>query len=95
MDKTFVAKSGHTLFCQAVKFDELPEMVKKFEYIEGNRSYHIVKNWDKDGVKFMYVAKSTKGEWLVWYRNGGFWTSYGKTMEDAINGAQADGWMYA
>lgn len=94
MNKTISAQSGHTLFVEDVKFSELPEAVQKFEYIEGKSAYKVVKNWNKDGVVFMYIAKS-KGQWLVWYRGGGFWSGYGKTIEEAINEAQKSGWMYA
>lgn len=94
MSKTIHANSGHTLHIESVDFDKLPEKVKKFQHIEGNSSYKQVKNFDTDGVVFMYLAKS-KGEWLVWYRGGAFWSGFGKTIEEAINGAQKDGWMYA
>lgn len=94
MSKTIQAQSGHTLFVEDVKFEDLPENVKQFEYIVGKSAYKIIKNWDKDGVVFMYMAKS-RGEWLVWYCGGGFWSSFGKTIEEAIDGAQKDGWMYA
>ena len=93
-ENTIHAQSGHTLFIEKVKFEDLPANVQDFEYIKGCTGYRIVKNWDKEGVTFMYIAK-TKGQYLVWYRGGGFWSGYGKTIQEAIDGAQKAGWMYA
>lgn len=96
MNKKIQAWSGHTLFIRAVEYEDLPDNVKKFEYMGGKEKWYAVHNWDKDGHVFMYVGKE-KGirEYLVWYAKGGFWTSFGKTIEEAINGAQRDGWLYA
>ena len=94
MKKNYFAKSGHTLFIEPVKFNDLPDNVKKFDCIVGCKRYYLVKNWDAEGVVFFYIGLK-QGQWLVWYRGGGFWSSYGKTLELAIDGAQEDGWLYA
>lgn len=97
MNKTFIAQSGHTLFVKEISFDDLPDFIKNGNGKTYNK-FHIVKNWDDDGVVFMYLGKGNSyapREIVVWYRNGGFWSSYGLTIEEAINGAQRDGWMHA
>jgi hypothetical protein len=47
----------------------------------------------------MYLGKghaAAPGQIVAWYaKSKAFWSRYGKNIEDAINGAQADGWMYA
>jgi hypothetical protein len=96
--KAIQAQSGHTLYVEEIEFDELPHLVRQSEYAEGFQKFYVVKNWDKDGVVFFYLAKlgrMSKTEICAFYKNGKFWSGYGKTFEDAINGAQRDGWMYA
>jgi hypothetical protein len=98
MNKTIHAQSGHTLFVAPITFDELPDKIKNGDDAKEYKKFWVVKNWDNDGCIFMYLGKgyeSTPNEIVVWYRNGGFWSGYGKTIEDAINEAQKDGWMYA
>lgn len=99
MKKTIHAQSGHTLFIQSIKYDSLPDRVKKFEYINNFPNLYVVKNWNADGHIFMYLGKGHDGypdEICIWYaQNGSFWSGFGKTFEDAINNAQKDGWMYA
>lgn len=97
MNKTIHAKSGHTLFLEEVEYSDLPKKVQKFEHLNIQKTW-IVHNWDKDGVVFMYIQKHAYGkrtEYVVWYRGGGFWSSYGTSFQSAIDGAQEDGWMYA
>lgn len=90
MKTTIHVKSGHTLFLEMI--EEVPD----WEYMDiVTGPMYAVKNWDKDGPIFFYVSKCGK-EWLVWYRNSKkLWSSYGKTIKSAIEGAQRDGWMYA
>ena len=98
MNRTIHAQSGHTLFVKSIKFEDLPQNIREGDYAKDFKQFWQVKNWDDDGVTFMFLGKGMKNapkQICVWYRNGGFWSSYGKTTEEAINGAQKDGWMYA
>jgi hypothetical protein len=98
LKKTFQAQSGHALYVESISYDQLPNGVKRFKYISNYPKLYVVKNWDEDGVVFMYLGTGKKGsakEIVVWYRNGNFWSGFGTTIEDAINGAQKDGWMFA
>ena len=98
MSKTIHAKSGHTLFVKEIKRKDLPPTVLENEHSKGFKTFYVVKNWDDEGVVFMYLAKGLKGvpeQICVFYPKGEFWVSYGKTIVEAINGAQEDGWMYA
>lgn len=94
MKKTILSNSGHTLFVNSIKFSELPQKVRGYNSIKGCEKYYTVQNWDSEGVIFMYIGLKD-GQYMVWYKNGGFWYSFGTSIEKAINGAQADGWMYA
>lgn len=96
--KTFHAKSGHTLFVKKISFDELPEDIKNSNgklYTD----FYVVKNWDDNGVVFMYVGKGyeySPKEYVIWYgKHCAFCSGFGNTIEDAINKAQEDGWLYA
>ena len=98
MNKIIHAQSGHTLYVESISFDELPENVQKFEFISHYPKLYVVKNWNKDGIVFMYIGAGSEDspkEYVVWYSKGGFWSSFGKNIKDAINGAQSDGWMHA
>lgn len=97
MKKTIKAKSGHTLFVKSIDFQDLPTPIKE-NNAEKYTKFYVVKNWDDNGAVFMYLGKgyaAAPKEVVVWYRNGGFWSSFGKNIEEAINGAQRDGWLYA
>lgn len=96
MNKIIHAWSGHTLYVESITFDDLPEKIKPSakEYSK----FWIVRNWDKDGHIFMYLGKGYKyapKEIVAWYPGGGHWSSFGLTLQSAIDGAQKDGWMYA
>ena len=97
MGKTYFAQSGHTLFVEKIDRSELPPAVLANNYSEGFETFYSVKNWDKDGMTFFYLAKdgNSSKEICAFYPKGGFWSSFGRTIIDAINGAQRDGWMYA
>jgi hypothetical protein len=91
------AQSGHTLFVEPIEFGELPEAVKTNGYAPQYKKFYAVKNWDKDGIIFFYLAKEgrqSKTEIVCHYCNGQFWSSFGKNFQEAIDGAQKDGWMY-
>lgn len=92
------AKSGHTLFIN--KESKVPKNLEK--HITDYRGIYAVQNFDANGVEFMYVAvgynkQDGKGskEIHVFYPNGHMWSSFGTSYQKAIDGAQADGWMYA
>lgn len=90
--------SGHTLFVQKITNDELPKVIADNTVSKTFTTFYVVKNWDAQGVVFMYLAKGhsqAPAQVCVFYRSGQFWTSYGKTIKAAIEGAQRDGWMYA
>lgn len=98
MNKTIHAQSGHTLFVESVSFESLPENIKNNEYSKGYTQFYVVKNRDSTGIVFMYLAKglpTSPKEIVVFYPNGGFWSSFGNTFKEAIDGAQRDGWMHA
>ena len=98
MNKIVRAQSGHTLHVESISFDELPDVIKNGDYASHYKKFYVVKNWNKSGIVFMYLGKGSNDaprEIVVWYAKGAFWSSYGYTIEDAINGAQKDGWMYA
>lgn len=96
MKKMVYAKSGHSLFVKSVSREELP---KGLPHAENYKTFYVVKNFDERGVTFMYLGKghaAAPGQIVAWYaKSKSFWSSFGKNIEDAINGAQADGWMYA
>lgn len=90
--------TGHTLFVSKIVREELPEAVANNVASEQFSTFYVVKNWDAQGVVFMYLAKGhsqAPGQICVFYRSGKFWSSYGKTIQAAIEGAQSDGWLYA
>ena len=100
MNRTIHAQSGHTLHVSTIDRSELPANVcaqnvgalLKFD------TFYEVRNWDKGGAVFMYLAKghiSAPAQVCAFYRGGGFWSGYGKSLKTAIDGAQKDGWMYA
>lgn len=96
MNKRIHAWSGHTLYVAPIKFDDLPDNVRRqaSEYTK----FWIVRNWDEKGYIFMYLGKGYKfapSQIVVWYARGGHWVSFGKTIQEAIDGAQKEGWMYA
>jgi len=98
MKKTIQAQSGHTLFVKSIPFKQLPEVIRKGDDAKRYITFYVVKNWDDEGIIFMYLAKGygqAPNEIVAFYPKGGFWSSFGNTIEQAINGAQKDGWMYA
>lgn len=95
MRKTITAASGHTLFIKDIDRSELPEGLDGAGEYE---RFYVVKNWDDSGVVFFYLGKGHKQaprQIVAWYPGGKFWASYGNNFQEAIDGAQRDGWMYA
>jgi hypothetical protein len=96
MKKIIRANSGHTLYVKSILFGNLPKKIQNMA--KRYTDFYVVKNWDNEGIIFMYLGKGCSDapkEIVVWYHNGGFWNGYGTNIKDAINGAQSDGWMYA
>lgn len=90
------AASGHRLHVSPMSAEDVAALNLRgsSEYSE----FYVVRNGDADGCVFFYLAKGYKTapkEIVVWYRNKKFWSGYGKTFKDAIDGAQRDGWMSA
>lgn len=95
-------KSGHTLFVKSIDREDLPSDIRLSSYARKYTTFYVVKNFDDKGVTFFYLAKGhvdggkAAKEIVGWYpKTKSFWASYGKNLEDAINGMQRDGWMYA
>jgi hypothetical protein len=86
--------SRHSLHVSEIAASDFPD----FENKDGYTKFYAVRNWDAEGVTLMYLGsglQSAPKEIVVWYKKGGFWHSYGKTLKEAIEGAQRDGWLYA
>lgn len=95
MKRTYTAQSGHTLFLDLIDVVEAAKVVG--EGASKYRNIYAVKNWDANGVVFFYVCTgydNAPKEVHVFYGNGSMWSSFGKNIQDAINGAQRDGWLY-
>lgn len=96
MKKTISVASGHTLFVRSIYKSDLP---KGMDHVADFETFYVVKNFGEEGKTFMYLGKGHRqapNQIVVWYANGlGFWSSYGKNIKDAIEGAQKDGWLYA
>lgn len=92
--KTIHAQSGHTMYIGKVEPEDMPD----FEYTKDSYTkFYVVRNWDKGGVIFMYLAKGhpvAPKQVVAWYRGGQFWPGFGSTLKEAIDGAQKDGWMH-
>ena len=98
--KMITAKSGHTLCVASLSYNELVDRHPNLRHAFAYDTHYVVKNWDKEGKTFFYLAKGHKekpkpNEIVGWYRSGKFWASFGTNLEDAINGMQKDGWLYA
>lgn len=94
--------SSHTLFVSSCSRSDLPKnATEKDNYT----TFYRVQNWDKDGVTFLFLGNGYTGpsgqekpdssQVVAWYPNGNFWSSYGKNLKAAIEGAQRDGWLSA
>ena len=87
--------SGHTLHVSEIT----PEQVPTVENKDCFKRFYAVRNFDAEGLTFMYLGKGNSDapkEVVAWYaKNKGFWHGCGKTIKEAIEGAQKDGWLYA
>ena len=87
--------SGHTLHISEVDASSVPDFPNKSSYTK----FYAVRNWDAEGVTFMYLGKGyekSPNQIVVWYaKSGAFWSGFGASFKTAIEGAQKDGWMYA
>ena len=93
------AQAGHTIFVKKVdRFPGHPASPANYA------SFYQATNFDADGAVFFYLAKGfydpktgvkAPKEVHVWYPNGVMWASFGKSFQDAIDGAQRDGWLAA
>ena len=99
-------ESGHRMYVAPISRDALPENIRKDA--TDWTTFYEVRNFDATGVVFMYLAKGYKHpspeyandpkahapkQITAYYVNGEMWSSYGETFQDAINGAQRDGWL--
>jgi hypothetical protein len=87
--KTFRAQSRHTI--RIYEVDRLPEGFRHSD-TKGAQVY-AAHNFDKSGPIFFHLARVGR-QWLVWYRNGELWDSFGETVQEALDGAQRDGWLH-
>ena len=96
MKKMVASKTGHSLFVKSVSREELPEGLFAADQY---KTFYVVKNFDDNGVVFMYLGRGhagAPGQIVAWYaKSKQMWSSYGKTIEHAIAGAQEDAWLYA
>lgn len=83
-----------------IEFSALP-LDAQPDFIHGDyRTLYEVKVHGTDAVRF-YVGNGWHdgnrrvSEVYVFFPNGQMWSSYGKTIKEAIEGAMADGWIYA
>lgn len=87
--------SNHLLHVSEIAADKVPALENK----DGFTRFYVVRNWDIEGRTFMYIGKGDPNaprEIVAWYaKSGALWSGYGKSMKEAIEGAQKDGWLYA
>lgn len=95
MKKTLRVSTGHTLCVKSVDVADLPKLPYSGEY----KTFYVVRNWDENGHIFLYLAKGNEAapnQIVAWYPNTkSFWSSFGTTIEKAIEGAFADAFKYA
>jgi len=99
-----IAQSTHTMHLRRLKpreleFKTLIADIRNaniaFQSLEYN-TFYAVHNWTEKGTIFMYIGRHKNGQLHVWYRTSmQMWSSYGKNLKAAIDGAQRDGWLYA
>lgn len=92
--ETYQATTGHQL--NLVHASILPAF---FGSADKYKSIYEVRNGDPTtGFLFMYVCTGctiAPKEVHVFYPNGQMWSSFGKSIGEAIEGAIKDGWKYA
>lgn len=95
MKKTYTAQSGHTLFLDAL--DVVSAANVTGDLAPKYKNVYAVKNFDAGGVVFFYICtgyKDAPKEVHVFYGNKKMWSGFGKNIQEAIDGAQRDGWLY-
>ena len=96
-NRTIHVYTGHTLHISSIAKEDLP--FRLTDDVEAFNKFWVVRNWDKDGVVFMYLGKGNVDapkEIVAWYSTtGAFWSGFGTTLKSAVEGAMKDGWMYA
>lgn len=105
MAKNILAKSGHHIYVSSMTKEEFDALNLHDGTPDNYKNFYKAQNWGPDGVVFFYMAKGYNNGYTerkhekevhVWYpKSKKMWFSFGKNFEDAINGAQADGWLYA
>jgi hypothetical protein len=87
--------TGHTMHVSEIPAEQVPDLENKLCFTK----FYAVRNWDAEGLTFMYLGKGNKDapkEVVAWYaKHGSFWSGCGKNLKEAIEGAQRSGWMYA
>lgn len=90
------AHSGHSLHLAKATEEDFTALDLEHFANGDYTSFYVAHNWDAKGVVFFHLAKHENGQIHVWYRSTKrMWTSYGKTFQAAVDGAQRDGWLYA
>lgn len=99
--------SRHKMFVGEISRADLPAHIAA-EATEWQRFYEV-RNFDAAGVVFFYLAKGYRHpdpryandraahapkQITAFYGNGEMWSSYGETLQAAVDGAQRDGWLY-
>lgn len=62
------------------------------------KAVYAARNGAKDGATLLYIAtgyKKAPREVHAFYRNGFMWHGCGKNIQEALDGAIEDGWLYA
>lgn len=100
MKKTYRAQSGHTLYLDSMDVVAAANAIGKDA--ANYRNVYAAKNWDREGKTFFFICTGytdergkTYNEVHVFYANGAMWYSSGANIQEAIDGAQRDGWLYA
>ncbi len=95
------AASGHKMTLHKMTADEFAGIGLNNFVPERYASFYNVRHDNTDWKTVFYIARwkarrKSSSEWHVWYRNSKeMWSSYGGTIQEAIDGAQRDGWLHA
>jgi hypothetical protein len=84
------------LAIEKVPKELVPSKIKSNKEFEAFPRYYRVRNGE-DGMVFFYLALGNPAaprEVCGFYNCGSFWTSYGNTLAEAVNGMIKDGWLY-
>lgn len=89
--------AGHVFFVKEIDKTHFPG-THRFVGIHEYTTFYVARNGDESGGVLFYLAKGhpqRPHQIVVWYRSGTFWRGYGRTIQEAIDHAQRDGWLYA